>query len=435
MRYSPDSHQCNRKGGTVMTQMADAVVIGSGAFGGSVAFHLLQRGVRNVIVIDQHEIGSQTSARAAGNAAQARGHHLMTTIARDAVERFMRFTDETGERLEVIQSGSLALSWTERGASMLSSLDTVAHKAGLETALITASEARDLSPFLDADSATAILHTPSDLYLEPAQLPLAYASAIRKQGATLIPRTKVTGILRDGDDLRGVEIEQGEILTPIVVDAAGGWAREVAEQAGVRIPLVPVRHQLLVTDPLAGLAPDHPIVRFSDINAYCRPSLGGLLLGAYEQDPLVVDPAERGRDFVVDDLSFDRTMLERVAAKLSDRFALLRDLPSRVREVRGGLPTMTPDGFPLLGPVPGIGGMYAIAGCCVGGFSIAPSLGSLLADLIVDGRVPLDLTPLALDRFGDDWTEDWLVTSCLREYSLVYDMRDDVRSDGAIGDQ
>jgi hypothetical protein len=79
--------------------------------------------------------------------------------------------------------------------------------------------------------------------------------------------------------------------------------------------------------------------------------------------------------------------------------------------------------------------MYAIAGCCVGGFSIAPSLGSLLADLIVDGRVPLDLTPLALDRFGDDWTEDWLVTSCLREYSLVYDMRDDVRLDGASGDK
>ena len=79
--------------------------------------------------------------------------------------------------------------------------------------------------------------------------------------------------------------------------------------------------------------------------------------------------------------------------------------------------------------------MYAIAGCCVGGFSIAPTLGALLADLIVDGRAQLDLSQLALDRFGDDWTETWLVHSCLREYSHVYDLRDDARSDGPIGDQ
>jgi len=382
--------------------------------------------MRDVVLIDQHEIGSQTSARAAGNAAQARGHHLMAAIARDAVERFRRFTDETGEPLDYVESGSLALSWTAAGAAMLSSLRNVGQASGLDLELIDPALARDLSPFLDPDGATAILHTPGDLYLEPAQLPLAYANAFEKRGGQLLPGTAVTGILRDGETVACVRTERGDIHAPVVVDAAGGWARQVAAQAGVRIALVPVRHQLLVTQPVGGLQPDHPIVRFSDLNAYLRPSYGGILLGAYEPEPLVVDPSKQGREFNVAQLGLDLPMLERVAAAIAPRFRPLSDLDGRLREVRGGLPTMTPDGFPLLGPIPGANGMFVLSGCCVGGFSIAPSVGALLADLIVDGRTQLDLSPLALDRFGNAWDDAWLIDACTREYSLVYDMRRDI---------
>jgi len=427
MRYWPSFHYKHEEGGAAMARTSDAVVIGSGAFGGSVAFHLIQRGLNNVILLDQHDIGSQTSARAAGNAAQARGHQLMAAVARDAVERFLRFTDETGQPLDFVQSGSLALSWTEAGAEMLTSLHEVAGESGLETALVTPREAHELSPMLDAEGASAILYTPSDLYLEPAQLPLAYAAAVRARDGTLLPQTKVTGILRDGDVVRGVATERGDIQAPIVVDAAGGWARDVAAQAGFQIPLVPVRHQLLVTEPVEGFDSSQPIVRFSDLNAYLRPSLGGVLLGAYEQDPLVVDPASRGWNFVVGDLPLDREMLVRMATTIAPRFSPLRDLNGRIREVRGGIPTMTPDGFPLVGPVPGADGLYAIAGCCVGGFSISPTLGALLADSIVG--VPtggFDLAPMAIDRFGSDWDQRWLVDRSLREYSLVYDLRDTV---------
>jgi glycine/D-amino acid oxidase-like deaminating enzyme len=409
-----------------MTRTAEAIVIGSGALGASVAFHLLERGLREVVLIDQHEIGSQTSARAAGNAAQARGHHLMATIARDAVERFRRFRDETGEPLDYVESGSLALSWTVAGAEMLASLRDVADASGFDVALIDPARARELSQFLDPDGATAILHTPGDIYLEPAQLPLAYATAIEKRGGALLPRTAVTGILRAGTTVNGVSTEAGDIHAPVVIDAAGGWTRLVAERAGIRVPLVPVRHQLLVTHPVTGLLPNHPIVRFIDLNVYLRPSMGGVLLGAYEADPLVVDPPQQGRAFQVVDLELDLPMLNQVAAAIAPRFAPLSKLDGRLREVRGGLPTMTPDGLPLLGPVSGADGMYVLSGCCVGGFSIAPSLGALLADLIVDGRPSLDLSPMALDRFGLEWDDAWLVDACVREYSLVYDLRRDI---------
>lgn len=189
---------------------AEVVVIGSGAFGSSVAFHLLQRGMREVALLDRHAIGSQTSPRAAGNSAQPRGDTLMATIARDAVERFRRFSEETGEPLEYVESGSVALTWTADGATMLAGLHEVARASGLETRLIDATDVRDLSPFIDAEGAAAILHTPSDIYLEPAQLPLAYARAVEKRGGTLLPHTAVTGILRDGGRVTGVATERGK---------------------------------------------------------------------------------------------------------------------------------------------------------------------------------------------------------------------------------
>lgn len=185
-----------------------------------------------------------------------------------------------------------------------------------------------------------------------------------------------------------------------------------------------MRHQLLVTKPYDGLAPEHPITRFIDLNAYLRPSFGGVLLGAYEPSPLVVDVDARGSDFQVSELALDLPMLQQIAGAIAPRFAPLADTSdANLREVRGGLPTMTPDGYPLLGPVPSAEGLYALSGCCVGGFSIAPSAGALLADWIVDGAPSLDLAPLAIDRFGDDWDDAWLVDACLFEYSHVYDLR------------
>jgi glycine/D-amino acid oxidase-like deaminating enzyme len=166
-------------------------------------------------------------------------------------------------------------------------------------------------------------------------------------------------------------------------------------------------------------------VRFVDLNAYARPSFGGVLLGAYEQDPLMVDLASQPVDLQVADLELNQSMLERVAATIAPRFTPLQDIEGRLREVRGGLPTMTPDGFPLLGPVPAADGLFVIAGCCVGGFSISPSLGAQLADWIVDGAPSLDLSPLAVDRFGSEWTDEWLTEACLWEYRHVYDMRRD----------
>jgi glycine/D-amino acid oxidase-like deaminating enzyme len=180
---------------------------------------------------------------------------------------------------------------------------------------------------------------------------------------------------------------------------------------------VPTRHQLLITEPVAGVAPDQPIVRVIDANVYFRPERGGLLMGGYEDDPLQVDVRRLAPDFSIDDLPLDLGVLRRLAGLVLDQLPVLRDLLDGrlgLREHRGGLPTMTADGQHLVGPVPGVRGLYVAGGCCVGGLTISPAVGEALATWIVSGEPPLDLTPLAPGRFGPEYADEALLTAAAR---------------------
>src|SRR5262249_40158749 len=160
---------------------------------------------------------------------------------------------------------------------------------GLEMRPIDADDLAALTPFAKPVDVRAMWFTPSDLYLEPVQIPRGYARAAERLGVTVLPNTPVTGILRDGDAVAGVTTPQGRVSAPVVVDAAGAWARAIAEEAGIRIPIVPMRHQLMITEPIAGVAPEQPICRVIDANVYVRPEKGGLMLGGYETNPQPYD--------------------------------------------------------------------------------------------------------------------------------------------------
>jgi glycine/D-amino acid oxidase-like deaminating enzyme len=136
---------------------------------------------------------------------------------------------------------------------------------------------------------------------------------------------------------------------------------------------------------------------------YVRPSRGGLLLGGYEDDPLILDAGSVDPGFAVEDLELDEGVLRRFAAVVAPNFPDLPGAPSRI--VRGGVPTMTPDSWPLFGTVPAIDGVFVAGGCNVGGFSISPAVGELLADWIVSGSCPALLAPFRADRF-EAWGDD-----------------------------
>jgi len=269
---------------------------------------------------------------------------------------------------------------------------------GLDAEQIEPDEARRLNPLLETDGVLAVLRLADDLYFDPAQVAIGFARGAEAHGATVLPHTTVTRVVVDDGRVIAVETDRGSIQTPVVVDAAGAWTRQVAEASGIRIPLVPTRHQLFVTEPVDGVRADLPIVRIMDAAVYVRPCDGGLLWGVFEEGPQQVDVDAQRPGFQIRDLALDADVLRRAAEDVRAQLPVLCD--AAVREHRGGLPTMTADGQHIVGPAPGAEGFFVAGGCNVAGLSISPAIGQALAAWIVDGAPPLDLSPLALERFA-----------------------------------
>ncbi len=403
-----------------MVSEAEVVIIGSGAFGSSTAYHLAGLGRQGIVLIDAHEIGSQTSPRAAGLTKQVRPHPDVSRLAILSVAKILQFTAETGEPLTFVQSGSVNIARAESDEAVIRAELAAGQALGLDTYEISYDEMTLAAPLIRPRDIRLIAYTPSDLYLEePGQLALGYARAAERQGVTLLPNTRVTGIGVEDGRVTNVATTQGEIRTPAVVDAAGAWTRLIAEQVRVRIPLIPVRHQLYITERIPGLAADHAICRIYDAKVYMRPHQGGLLLGGYERDPQPHDMSGVPPEFQIKDLPLDMKVLERLVQPVQSQLSIDKDIP--VREHRGGLPTMTPDGLPLIGPIPSIEGFYVASGCCVGGLSISPAVGEMLAELVHTGLPSLFLDAFSLTRFGPEYESDApLREACLRQYTEWY---------------
>ena len=400
-----------------MIERADVVVIGSGGLGAATAFYLAQRGGRHVALLDRHDLASQTSPRAAGLVAHARSTDLMVELVKLAAEGIERFTADTGQPLDWTRSGSLKVARRAEDADVLEAELARVVRHGLDAEQIEPDEARRLNPLLETDGVLAVLRLADDLYFDPAQVAIGFARGAEAHGATLLPHTTVTRVVVEDGRVSAVETDRGSIRTPVVVDAAGAWTRQVAEAAGIRIPLVPTRHQLFVTEPVDGVRADLPIVRIMDAAVYVRPCDGGLLWGVFEEGPQQVDVDAQRPGFQIRDLALDADVLRRAAEDVRAQLPVLRD--AAVREHRGGLPTMTADGQHIVGPAPGAGGFFVAGGCNVAGLSISPAIGHALAAWIVDGAPPLDLSPLALERFAS-LSEDELRRQAAWRYRHFY---------------
>jgi glycine/D-amino acid oxidase-like deaminating enzyme len=396
----------------------DVVVIGSGGFGASTAFHLVERGAGDVVVVDRHDLASQTSPRAAGLISHARTTDLMCELVRRAASKLERFTADTGQPLDWVRPGSLKVARRPQDVPVLESDHERGRRLGLDVELLSGDDANALNPFLQPDGVLAVLRVGEDLYFDPRQVAIGYVRGAEARGATFLPHTTVTSVdIADGR-VRGVETDRGRIRASVVVDAAGAWTRQVAAASGIHIPLVPTRHQLFVTEPLDGVHPDLPIVRVMDAAVYVRPCEGGFLWGGYEERPRFFDMDELPPDFATPQTPLDADVLWALADDVRPQLPVLRDSP--VREHRGGLPTMTGDGQHILGRAPAADGFFVAGGCNVSGLSVSPAVGEAIAAWVVDGAPPLDLTPLSLLRFADEVPEDELRRSAAWEYRHFY---------------
>jgi glycine/D-amino acid oxidase-like deaminating enzyme len=384
-------------GGREMVKQADVVVIGSGGLGAATAFYLVKRGAERVVLVDRYELGSQTSPRAAGMAAQVRPNDLMVQLMKLAREKLTRFAEDTGQPLQWRQPGSLKVARRAQDVLVLESEHARARRFGLEVELISPEAAHELNPFLQAAGVLAVMHVPEDLYFEPSQVAIGFARGAQAHGARMLPHATVTHVQIEDGQVTAVETDRGTIRTHVVVDAAGAWTRQVAAASGIRIPIVPTRHQLFTTEPLAGVHADLPMVRIMDAAVYMRPCEGGLLWGGFEEGPRHFDMDALASGFQIKDMELDPDVLWRLAEAVKEQLPIL--LETTIREQRGGLPTMTADGLHIVGPAPAARGFFIAGGCNVAGLSVSPAIGDAVAAWILDGAPPLDLAPLSLERF------------------------------------
>jgi glycine/D-amino acid oxidase-like deaminating enzyme len=379
-------------------ERADVVVIGSGGLGASTAFHLVSRGARDVVVIEKHDLASQTSPRAAGLMSHARTSDFMIELVQLATANLKRFTAETGEPLDWTQSGSLKVVRRDEDVEVIDGDVLRGARHGLDIERVSLDAAHRLNPLLQPEGITAVMRVGDDLYFDPAQVAIGYVRGAEARGATMLSHTTVTRVNIEDERVVSVETDEGTIRTQVVVDAAGAWTRQVAAASGITIPLVPTRHQLFVTEPLDGVHAELPIVRIADAAVYVRPCEGGLLWGGYEDTPRMFEMDALGPQFAIPDTPLDAEVLWRMADDVRAQLPVLRE--AAVREHRGGLPTMTADGDHIVGPAPRADGFFIAGGCNVAGLSVSPAIGDALAAWIVDGEPPLDLGRLSVTRFA-----------------------------------
>jgi glycine/D-amino acid oxidase-like deaminating enzyme len=414
---------------------ADVVVIGAGAFGLSTALHCALLG-RSVIVVERDTAGSQASGRAAGLFKSVQADALRTALARRSIDRAVTFGDWAGVPLDVTRSGSFLVARTDQHRAYL--LTEAAQSRGWGADVREASQA-DLAgrvSYYRGSADDLALWCPEDVYIEePMSLVQAYLAACKQHGAEVLESEAVVGVTMSAGRVTGVETTARSITCAVAVDAAGAWVRQVAELAGAggQVAVAPVRHQLLITEPSAGLDPGEPITRVVDAAVYLRPARGGLMFGGFEAAPMPVDPREQPPSFRTGDMALDLDVLRQMAGQVAAEVPLAGTAlagtalagTGRIAEHRGGMFTMSPDGRFVTGPVPDAPGLWVASGCNGSGFSSSPAIGEALASWITSGSAPggvaaLGFEALAPDRFGAV-TDAALIRDGIWQYAHYYD--------------
>jgi len=264
-----------------------AVVIGGGVAGASIAYHLADRGWREVLLVDRSELTSGSTFHSAGLVGQLRSSISLTRMMMYSVERYRRLLDETGVDPSWQEVGSLRLASSPERMQELERLEGWGQTFGLPLQLISAEEAHARWPLFDPTGVLGAAWLPTDGQLDPSGLTFALVEGARRRGAEIRTNTRVTGVTVERGHVRGIVTERdGPIRADVVVDAGGIYATQIGHLAGVEVPVVPFEHQYLLTEPIEGMPSELPTMRDPDRLVYFRREAGGaLVMGGYERDP------------------------------------------------------------------------------------------------------------------------------------------------------
>ncbi|MEV7031361.1 FAD-binding oxidoreductase [Streptomyces sp. NPDC093272] len=372
-----------------MDLRAEAVIIGGGVMGTSIAHHLTSAGVRDVVLVERDELAAGSTSKAAGGVRAQFSDELNIQLGARSLEAFARFGEEIGYDIGLRRVGYLFLLSTPGEVASFEAGVRLQNRLGVPSRMLTPKEAARLSPLIATDGLLAAAYSPDDGHCTPESVVHGYAAAARARGARILRRTEATGIERDGARITAVHTTLGRIATGTVICAAGAWSGAVGAMAGVDLPVQPLRRQIAVTGPVPGLPPALPMTIDFATGLYFHAEGPGLLLG-------IADPDERP-GFATD--PHDR-WIPRLCAAMERRAPALLDLPRTGGWA--GLYENTPDHNALIGEAASVSRFLYATGFSGHGFLQGPAVGEVVRDLYL-GRAPfLDVRPLDAGRFAAD---------------------------------
>ena len=408
-----------------MKSQARVVVIGGGVVGVAALYHLAKKGWGDdVVLLEKAELTSGSTWHAAGLLPLFNMSYSVGQIHKYSVNLYQELEKETGQPVGFKQVGNLRLAMNQDRMDEYYQYAATARTIGINVQFLTPDEIRKLWPFCNIDGLVGGIFHPDDGYIQPADLTQALAKGARARGARIYRNTPVLAIEQSSSGNWLVKTPNGDITCEHVISATGNYARQTGEMVGLDIPVIPVEHQYIVTEPHPELLkrrengePELGVLRESDGSWYLREEAGGFILGPYEKDApcCYVDGPDPRAEYELFQEDIDR-LAPHIEAAMA-RVPAFGEVG--MKKVYNGAIAYTPDGNPIIGPAWGLDNFWLNEGHSFG-ITAASGAGWQLAEWIVEGEPTIDMLGVEPRRFGDYATKNYLIEKNQETYAHVF---------------
>jgi glycine/D-amino acid oxidase-like deaminating enzyme/glycine cleavage system aminomethyltransferase T len=383
---------------------ARVVVIGGGIAGCSAAYHLAALGLTDVLLLERASLSSGTTWHSTGSMETYRDNPLIFEMVRYTVNSFPGLQSESGQQLGWRNLGRVMYTDRESRFEVFRTLPELGRARGIEIELLSARGVGERLPIIDPSGLVGGVWIPSDGCVNPTDVVMAYAMAARVRGVRIREQVRIQEIIVKNGAVRGVVTDRGTVGCDTVVVAAGRWSSAITSTCGVRLPLYALEHQYIITEAIPGLDRKLPLLLSYDDQLYGREEVGGLIIGSFDDNAVPVSSPNTTESSAFALLNERWEQFEPYMKTALRRFPVLAT--AGIKMLLNGPESFTPDGEMLLGPVPGVDGLYSVCGFNSTGIALSPAAGKFIAEWIVEGEASADVAQLDVRRFAPQQTSE-----------------------------